>query len=228
MCPSLLLQDLGAQVIAHQPSILQTALPDVADRALLRFMRVRLEGSPPRWAASQLGLLLERPPLQGASLSKGLPRLFCARRAAPAPAEITPGWLCSLRRAVLPAIALLNAFRMGRSPAPSARLRCARATHRRSTPSALNVKGGARCGAGCGPTHLHIRCLQDVTYRYSSLCTVLGDTPPVLVHAMSNAGFIAYGTMLHLVRPAAAGPQWAHALDASCSLVCLPAAPFQF
>ncbi|KAL4419348.1 hypothetical protein ABPG77_001575 [Micractinium sp. CCAP 211/92] len=73
-----LYQDLGAQVIAHQPSILQTALPDVADRALLRFMR-------------------------------------------------------------------------------------------------------------------------DVTYRYSSLCTVLGDTPPVLVHAMSNAGFIAYGTMLHLV-----------------------------
>ena len=54
--------------------------------------------------------------------------------------------------------------------------------------------------------------MRDFTYRYSNLCTVRGEAPPVLVHAMSNAGFVAYGTMLHLtsllkqVRPAALSP----------------------
>lgn len=44
-----------------------------------------------------------------------------------------------------------------------------------------------------------LRFMKDFNYLYSSLCTVRGDTPPVLVHTMSNAGFIAFGTMLHLV-----------------------------
>lgn len=34
-------QDMGASVISHQPSILQTAYPPAADRALLRFMKAR-------------------------------------------------------------------------------------------------------------------------------------------------------------------------------------------
>lgn len=57
-----------------------------------------------------------------------------------------------------------------------------------------------------------LRLMRDFTYRYSNLCTVRGEAPPVLVHAMSNAGFVAYGTMLHLtsllkqVRPAALSP----------------------
>lgn len=54
--------------------------------------------------------------------------------------------------------------------------------------------------------------MRDVSHRYSSLCTVRGTAPPVLVHAMSNAGFVAFGTMLHLAsllsqaRPAALSP----------------------
>ncbi|PSC72029.1 transmembrane 53 [Micractinium conductrix] len=40
--------------------------------------------------------------------------------------------------------------------------------------------------------------MKDFNYRYSVLCSMRGEAPPVLVHAMSNAGFIAYGTMLHL------------------------------
>ena len=123
-------------MIAHQPSILQTALPAVADRALLRLMKVGAPGAGGRGG---------RP---------GRPGLD------------SPG------------------------PAPFP--------------------------------------LQDVTLRYSSLCTVGGQAPPVLMHVMrcgaaggagqgqrpaaapprpparppwprSNAGFIAAGTMLHLV-----------------------------
>lgn len=41
--------------------------------------------------------------------------------------------------------------------------------------------------------HLPFHTLQHITYTYSSICTVRGEAPPVLVHTMSNAGFIAYG-----------------------------------
>ena len=44
-----------------------------------------------------------------------------------------------------------------------------------------------------------LRLMSDFTYRYSTACTVAGAAPPVMVHAMSNAGFVAFGTMLHLV-----------------------------
>lgn len=44
-----------------------------------------------------------------------------------------------------------------------------------------------------------LRFMRDFNKSYSLLCSLRGETPPVLVHAMSNAGFIAYGTMLHLV-----------------------------
>ena len=44
-----------------------------------------------------------------------------------------------------------------------------------------------------------LRLMSDFNYRYSTACTVAGAAPPVMVHAMSNAGFVAFGTMLHLV-----------------------------
>lgn len=105
---------MGAQVITHQPNVLQTALPAAADRALLRAMKA----SRARWAAACL---------QGLGAARA----------------------CSAATAAA-----------GASP--------------EGAPHAIHT-------------------LQHITYAYSSICTVRGEAPPVLVHAMSNAGFIAYG-----------------------------------
>ncbi|KAI3431345.1 hypothetical protein D9Q98_004403 [Chlorella vulgaris] len=43
-----------------------------------------------------------------------------------------------------------------------------------------------------------LRLMSDISSRYSTLRATSGEAPPVLVHAMSNAGFVAFGTMLHL------------------------------
>jgi hypothetical protein len=44
-----------------------------------------------------------------------------------------------------------------------------------------------------------LRFMRSATAEYSHLCTAGSPAPPVMVHAMSNAGFVAYGTILHLV-----------------------------
>lgn len=119
-------QELGAQVVSHQPSILQTAVPEVRRRGG--------SGDAGRGClGASLGSLLRPHPASGPRFS-----------------------IASWRR-----------------------LRC---------------MGRSRALHSGPPTRLQaadrrlLRFMKDFTWQYSSLCTVRGETPPVLVHAMSNAG----------------------------------------
>ena len=53
-----------------------------------------------------------------------------------------------------------------------------------------------------------LRFMGDVNRYYGSHCLTHGRVSPVLVHTFSNAGFLAFGTMLHLASLLDTGAPW--------------------